>query len=371
MVSETRFSWRLLRPAIAEYGDVGHPFIAPQPRRRSRCVTGHAALLDETPPAARRQGDGLVMLIEGATLLAQLGQGDEAIAAAKSAALQLLSPPSPHDPSRHRLGAFRCPSPCNMERLPPRRWRRHQTVTLMSVASTVLAIPFVIALPLARPGGVAVHSGVGCPADGLFPVSSSPPIATRARAGLSDRARNRPVLVTLSAVIFAAQRATPHEVLGVLLIAGGSQSRFRSGQNPGTKSRPMLSAPGRSSPLMQQSNSLGIRMADGSNAYTAWVLVGYGILLPLAYTIARARLHLDVRAPQTGRPSRGASSRSSPMRLSSRHSPAGPAGPIAALRETSVLFATLIGWAFLGEKLSLLRVLASATVAVGSHLPIQ
>ena len=44
----------------------------------------------------------------------------------------------------------------------------------------------------------------------------------------------------------------------------------------------------------------------------------------------------------------------------------GPAGPITALRETSVVFAAVIGWLFLGEKLTLRRVAACAVVAIGA-----
>lgn len=46
----------------------------------------------------------------------------------------------------------------------------------------------------------------------------------------------------------------------------------------------------------------------------------------------------------------------------------GPAGPITALRETSVVFAVLIGWMFLGEALSARRIFACLIVAAGAIL---
>ncbi len=46
----------------------------------------------------------------------------------------------------------------------------------------------------------------------------------------------------------------------------------------------------------------------------------------------------------------------------------GPAGPITALRETSVVFAVLIGWMFLGETLTARRILACLIVAAGAIL---
>jgi len=44
----------------------------------------------------------------------------------------------------------------------------------------------------------------------------------------------------------------------------------------------------------------------------------------------------------------------------------GPAGPIMALRETSVVFAVVIVWLFLEERLTLRRVIVCAVVAIGA-----
>ena len=45
-----------------------------------------------------------------------------------------------------------------------------------------------------------------------------------------------------------------------------------------------------------------------------------------------------------------------------------PMGGVSALRETSVVFAALIGWLFLGETLTRLRFLGCVTVACGAVL---
>ncbi|CDZ68285.1 Hypothetical protein NGAL_HAMBI2605_65760 [Neorhizobium galegae bv. orientalis] len=46
----------------------------------------------------------------------------------------------------------------------------------------------------------------------------------------------------------------------------------------------------------------------------------------------------------------------------------GPAGPISALRETSVVFAVLIGWMFLSEALTARRISACLIVTAGAIL---
>jgi drug/metabolite transporter (DMT)-like permease len=46
----------------------------------------------------------------------------------------------------------------------------------------------------------------------------------------------------------------------------------------------------------------------------------------------------------------------------------GPMGPVSALRETSVVFAALIGRFFLGERLTTFRIVACVVVAAGAIL---
>jgi drug/metabolite transporter (DMT)-like permease len=43
-----------------------------------------------------------------------------------------------------------------------------------------------------------------------------------------------------------------------------------------------------------------------------------------------------------------------------------PMGAVSALRETSVVFATLIGYFFLGEKLTARKLLACSVIAIGT-----
>ena len=43
-----------------------------------------------------------------------------------------------------------------------------------------------------------------------------------------------------------------------------------------------------------------------------------------------------------------------------------PLGTVSALRETSVLFAALIGYMFLGERLTARRILACVVIASGT-----
>ena len=46
-------------------------------------------------------------------------------------------------------------------------------------------------------------------------------------------------------------------------------------------------------------DAIGVRIAQHTGAYTAWVLVLYGALLPTTFIVARGKLAVHVRSPET------------------------------------------------------------------------
>ncbi|TIU69349.1 MAG: EamA family transporter, partial [Mesorhizobium sp.] len=98
----------------------------------------------------------------------------------------------------------------------------------------------------------------------------------------------------------------------------------------------------------------------------AWVLLIYGALLPAAFIAFRGRLVVDVRSAETLKALGGGVFALLAYGLVVAAFALGPAGPITAMRETSVIFAALIGWLFLGEVLTPRRIAACAIVALGA-----
>ncbi|TIS06794.1 MAG: EamA family transporter, partial [Mesorhizobium sp.] len=101
-------------------------------------------------------------------------------------------------------------------------------------------------------------------------------------------------------------------------------------------------------------------------AYTAWVLLIYGALLPAAFVGLRGRLIVDLRAPETRKALSGGLFALMAYGAVVAAFALGPAGPITAIRETSVVFAAFIGRFFLGEQLTPRRIGACAVVALGA-----
>lgn len=85
----------LFAHALAEFGDPRHPVFAAVARQKNGLKRRLRQILEDDMPRRRAESVAatLLMLIEGATLMAQLGQGETAIRAARKAARTLIAAP--------------------------------------------------------------------------------------------------------------------------------------------------------------------------------------------------------------------------------------------------------------------------------------
>jgi len=83
----------LFAHALAEFGDPGHPVFQAVARQKNGLKRRMQSILEAAMPRGRAQSvaAALLMLIEGATLLAQMGQADTAIRDARKAALGIIA----------------------------------------------------------------------------------------------------------------------------------------------------------------------------------------------------------------------------------------------------------------------------------------
>ena len=88
--------------------------------------------------------------------------------------------------------------------------------------------------------------------------------------------------------------------------------------------------------------------------------------MPAAFVACRGKLSVNLRSPETLHALAGGLLALIAYAVVVAAFALGPAGPITALRETSVVFAALIGWLFLGETLTARRIAACAVVALGA-----
>ena len=83
----------LFAHALAEFGDPRHPVFKAVARQKNGLKRRMQSILEEVMPrgSAGSVAAALLMLIEGATLLAQMGQADTAIRDARKAALGIIA----------------------------------------------------------------------------------------------------------------------------------------------------------------------------------------------------------------------------------------------------------------------------------------
>ncbi|WP_192181358.1 DMT family transporter [Mesorhizobium amorphae] len=240
------------------------------------------------------------------------------------------------------------------------------TVTVMSFSSTLVAIPVALfhALPAAAAWPYVVLSA-------CLQVGYSVFLVAAYKYGELGQVYpivrgSVPLLVALGGFFLAGQQLTIPEIVGVALVAGGIMGLSLGRGRASTTSILYALATGAIIAAYATVDAIGVRAAQDSGAYTAWVLVLYGALLPATFIAMRGRLVVDLGAPETWKALGGGLFALLAYGVVVAAFALGPAGPITAIRETSVVFAAFIGRLLLGEMLTPRRLGACAIVAVGA-----
>lgn len=191
------------------------------------------------------------------------------------------------------------------------------TITVMSFAMTIVAIPLAFMLPLPPASAWLYLILSSC-----LQVGYSIFLVAAYRYGELGQVYpivrgSVPLLVTLSGFVLAGQHLTTVPIIGIVLVALGIMS--------------LALGKGRA-----KTTSILFALATGLLIAAYTTVDAGGVVSLIAYGAVIAAFAL------------------------------GPVGPITALRETSVIFAALIGGFFLGETLTLRRIGACAIVALGA-----
>ncbi|MNI11295.1 EamA-like transporter family protein [compost metagenome] len=245
---------------------------------------------------------------------------------------------------------------------------RFWMMTVMNLAITVAAIPVVLIFPVP-----VADAWPYIIASSLFQVAYGLLLVAAYRHGELGQVYpiirgSAPLLVTVGSFFLMGEVLQPLAMLGVLCIVLGIMTLALGKARASGTSMLFALATGVAIAGYSTFDAIGIRVAGERVAYIAWVFILPGILLSAAYMAIRGPLHIDIRSPETRKAiGGGLVSLLSYGTVLIAYSLA-PAGPVSALRETSVVFAALIGWKFLGERLTPRRILACIVVAAGAIL---
>lgn len=148
--------------------------------------------------------------------------------------------------------------------------------------------------------------------------------------------------------------------LGILLMARGV---FSSGED--RRLLPFALGSAAATATYTMIDGMGARISGAPAAYVAWVFVADGLIFTLGMLALRGRsvLPMNRRAWALGSVASAASYGAYAVSIWAMT--IAPIAVVAALRETSILFAVLIGWIVFGEKMSGEKALAATVIVAG------
>ena len=195
-----------------------------------------------------------------------------------------------------------------------------------------------------------------------------------------------PLVVTVLAAVFAAERPSVAQVAGVLVVscglallvlAGRTRRRAAAGGGSGSAGRGGGSGLGRAALVAAVGtgltiaayttvDGLGVRLSGSSVAYIGWLMLLESLCVP-AWALARRRHELlsgtSRRVLGSGLLAGGLSVLAYGLVLWAQTR--GDLAPIAALRETSVIFGAVIGTVVFREPFGRWRIAATLLVVIG------
>jgi drug/metabolite transporter (DMT)-like permease len=240
------------------------------------------------------------------------------------------------------------------------------SITVMCAVSAVVALPFVFVL--------VAPAQASWPCIGLsaaLQVSYCLFLVRAYREGALAQvypiARGTaPLLVTLGAVFVAGERLTPAALAGVALVSLGIMALAFEKARPDARSTLAAIATGVFVAAYTLTDGVGARLSGHAQSYTAWLFLVQGAAMPVVYVVLRGRLRLPLKEAETWKALAGGVFGLLSYGVVIWALTLAPMGRVSALRETSILFAVVIGVVFLKEKVTLPRTAAALMIAGGA-----
>jgi drug/metabolite transporter (DMT)-like permease len=176
-----------------------------------------------------------------------------------------------------------------------------------------------------------------------------------------------PLLVTLGAALVAGEHLAPASLLGVVLVSAGIGAIALGHGRPDPASSLAALATGGFIAAYMVVDGIGVRRSGGAAiGYAAWQAILEGAPMLLVYAAIRRRWPAMRLDGELGKMAIGAAISVTAYGVVIWAMSRSPMGQVSALRETSILFAALIGVVFLKERLTLRRLVGAAMIAGGA-----
>ena len=178
-----------------------------------------------------------------------------------------------------------------------------------------------------------------------------------------------PLIVAAGAFVFAGERLTPIAMAGVGVACAGIASLSAEGGGPRRDDhrRGIVFALGTAAFIASYTvtDAMGARLSGDAVSYVAWLAILDGLPMLFAAAVLRRAALVRHLADRAWKSVAGGALQLTAYGLVVWALVLAPMAAVSALRETSVLFAAIIGVKLLGEPLGRRRVAAAALVAAG------
>ncbi len=174
-----------------------------------------------------------------------------------------------------------------------------------------------------------------------------------------------PALVALGGSLFAGEWMNLPGIIGVGLVCGGIFMLAAARGRLGHMNLPWALATGVSIAAYTVVDGFGVRASGNWLGYTA-AIFAFFIAVPFWFLAKAGTAFFKAPANEVGKAVGGGVISILAYGAIIWAMQASPMGAVSALRETSVVFAALLGAAFLGERLTMQRIVACCIIAAGA-----
>ncbi len=175
-----------------------------------------------------------------------------------------------------------------------------------------------------------------------------------------------PLMVTCTAAIFAGEKIEFSTLGGITLISAGILMLAVTGSKLAMPGLKYTLATGAFIASYSIVDGMGVRLSGNALSYTVWMSALWGVLMPALYIALRDTKSLLRWRPGLLHAAAGGLVSLLAYGIIIYAMTAAPMGAVSALRETSVLFAAVLGYLFLGEALTIRKMLACTVIAAGT-----
>jgi drug/metabolite transporter (DMT)-like permease len=243
---------------------------------------------------------------------------------------------------------------------------------LIGIGAIVVAIPLIVVVAIPRAASwpfllasVAIHVFYNLFLMRSFTYGDFGQVYPLARG-------TSPLVVTVLAAIFAAERPSPEQIAGVLIVSAGMATLVLAGRKnaeaQGKLSRPALLAAvatGLTIATYTVVDGIGVRRSGSPVGYIAWLMLLTSLCVPAWAIVKRRHALRDLTRPVLASGLLAGALSVLAYGLVLWAQTRGALAPIAALRETSVIFGALIATIAFKEPFGRARIVAATLVAAG------